>query len=321
MPSYEVVEDVLPRVAIAGATGHLGQYITNAFLSEQFHYKFSEVVLLTRQSPESGSKLQEWTQQGAKVRVLDKDGSLSDLIADVDILVNTIGSSGSQLRDEIVKAISDSRVKMYFPSEFGVDHTVHDFGHGEWDKKKRHFELVKEVLGSKVAVCRVYCGLFLEDSVGPWFGFDTKNGRYEAVGDGDRKATYTSLVDVGKVVAQLARMNVKQVPGEVHVAGDIISMKEIAEIMGEAGGEKIEVAEVQYDGFREEALKSGRKDPSGCLRFLMGDGRILHTKDAMGCDNDVLNPGQSYWKWKTMKDLAVETKGKPWVDVIWPPEE
>lgn len=72
-------------------------------------------------------------------------------------------------------------MRLYFPSEFGVNHYLHDFEHDEWNAKKHHFRLAGELIPN-IRVCRVYAGLFLEESVGPWFGFFTKQGRYEAVG-------------------------------------------------------------------------------------------------------------------------------------------
>jgi hypothetical protein len=55
----------------------------------------------------------------------------------------------------------------------------------------------------------------MKDSIGPWFGFDTIKGKYEAVGSKDVKATYTALDDVGKVVAELAVMDPQSLPDEL----------------------------------------------------------------------------------------------------------
>jgi hypothetical protein len=92
-----------------------------------------------------------------------------------------IGSTGHAFKDKQAHALASSSVRLYFPSEFGVDHYIHDFPHDEWAAKKEHFSLSSKFVPS-MEVSRVYAGLFLEDSIGPWFGFDTKEGRYEAVG-------------------------------------------------------------------------------------------------------------------------------------------
>lgn len=115
------------------------------------------------------------------MRHYDED-NLAEAIADVNIVVDVIGPAGHQFKEKLIRAIStSSNVQIYFPSEFGVDHYIHDFPHREWDQKKQHFQLATRVI-SNARICRVFCGLFLEESIGPWFGFDTREGKYESVG-------------------------------------------------------------------------------------------------------------------------------------------
>jgi hypothetical protein len=34
----------------------------------------------------------------------------------------------------------------------------------------------------------------------------------------------------------------------------------------------------------------------------------------LGNQNELVNPGEGLWKWKTMREYAKETKGGPWTD-------
>ena len=77
----------------------------------------------------------------------------------------------------------------------------------------------------------------MEGSIGPWFGFDTKDSKYEAVGSKDVRVSFTGLDDVGKVVTSLASMPVEKVLDEIHISGNSASISEIAEIMDGAGRE------------------------------------------------------------------------------------
>lgn len=115
-------------------------------------------------------------------------------------------------------------------------------------------------------------------------------------------------------------MDKDQVPESVHVGGDTLSFSEIARVMEEAGAGKIEVTEVDLHEHKQKALIADTADPAKYLRFLMGENKINHTVRGLGCDNELLNPGEKRWQWKTMKDLARETGGKPWADHQWPPE-
>lgn len=217
------------------------------------------------------------------------------------------------MKDVILSALADSSVKVYFPSEFGVNHTVHDFSQPEWDYKKAHAARARELLGPKGGkVCCIYPGLFLESSIGPWFGFDTKNGKYECVGSKDKKIGFTGMKDLGLVTASLASLSAEKVVGEVHVAGDNRSFEEIAEIMEKAGAGPIEVTELDLQEYKKKVLSDPKgANPAVCLRFLMGERKIEHTKDGLGDDDEFVNPGERNWKWKTVEDLAKETKGKP----------
>jgi hypothetical protein len=89
--------------------------------------------LLSRQKPEDNPQLEEQAQRGAKA---------------------------------LLQALPETDICLYIPSEFVVDHTIHDFLHPEWDAKKHHFAIAQEVLPKSTKVVRVFIGLFLEDSIG-----------------------------------------------------------------------------------------------------------------------------------------------------------
>lgn len=311
-----------PRcVAIAGATGHLGSHFVKAFLSPPFCDSFSELVLLSRQqvtppTPPPGVNTKVTTRQYK----LEHQGSIIQALDGVDVLVSAVNHHARLFKEHLLQAIPRTDVQFYFPSEFGVDHYDHKFRHLVWGEKREHMAHVRDRIPS-VATCRVFCGLFLEDAIGPWFGFDTKHGRYESIGASSTKVSYTSIADVGRVVASLAAFPKERLPRVVHTAGDSRSMKEIAAIMGEHGGGPIEVTEQPFSEYHDTTISEQSPDPAPYIRFLMGEGKINHTESGLGCENDIVNSGGKFWKWKTMEDLAKETRGKPWGDWEWPPKK
>ena len=123
---------------------------------------------------------------------------------------------------------------MYVPSEFGVDHTIHDFPHPEWDAKKCHFVIAQEVLPRSTKIIRISIDLFLEDSIGWWFGFDTKKGVYGAVGSAEKKASFTIVDDVGKVLAEMSVEELEQVLDQLHISRASASMSEVVKLMVDA---------------------------------------------------------------------------------------
>jgi nucleoside-diphosphate-sugar epimerase len=313
----------LPNVAIAGATGRLGKHILSALLSPEFRPSFNEVILLKRgpapdAPPTAGP-------EGTTTRHLSSPPTPTDL-AHIDVLINAVGPAGHEFKDALFEAAitasaSSQQPRLYIPSEFGVDHynASHDFAHAEWDRKKHHLSLRPS--SSNLQVLRIYFGLFLEDSVGPWFGMDAARGRYESIGSADTRVSYTGLDDSGRVVAQVARSR-GMVGGleELHVGGDVVSMREIAGLMAEAGGvaeKEVVFEQRELEGWKTGVIQEGTEDPSKYLRFLMGEGKIEHTKEGLGNDNGIVNPGETVWKWKTMRDYAAEVGGKPWADYKW----
>jgi hypothetical protein len=305
----------LPVVAIAGATGRAGTSITKAFLSPKFRPNFSEVVLLSRSH--SSPQLDAWAKEGATIRPYTQD-ALAEALHGVNIVINCVGSKGHALKDALLPAIAATpSVSLYFPSELGVDHgdgTDPDYDHPEWAYKKNHLKMAKESFDPKVKICRVFPGLMTELSIGPWFGMDTRNKRYEAVGSVDAPITFTYLDDIGRAVAALASLPPEKIPSEIRIGGDTLSTREIAELMSAESGRDIEVVEMNLEDYKKEAIGKQRKDPGQYLRFLMGEGKINFGKDGLGNGNDLFNAGEREWKWMSMKDYAKQTKGFPWPD-------
>lgn len=273
----------LPTVALAGSTGYLGSQVLKVLTSPTFRSSFKEVVVLKRRK--SSSEPSQHSNPGSSdvytTRYYD-ESNLPASLQDIDVLINTIGPTGHNFKDALLRAIPSSpTVKLYIPSEFGVDHTVHDFPHEEWNHKKSHYDLAQQILPSTTKVCRIFIGLFTEASIGPWFAFDTKNAVYEAVGSADVPVSFTSLEDTGRVIARVASMPLDQVPPQIHVASDTLTIRELAHVMEEAGSDPIQVKEVDLASYKEAVLKEGTTDPSKYLRFLMGEENINHTQQGL----------------------------------------
>ena len=204
-------------------------------------------------------------------------------------------------------------------SKLILDHRSKDFAHSEWDKKMDH---QKTARNSNMKVCAVYCGLFMEQryfplesysniySFGPWFGMNTKKGVWEPIGKATTKSAYTALEDVGKAVAALCRLPPERIPEHIRIVGDNISFKDASEAMTAVSGDNIELKEVDLDSFKKEATKKTEGDPAAFIRFVMGEGKLDFSEN----QNEIVNPGEREWKWKTVKDYAKEVGGKPWIE-------
>jgi hypothetical protein len=279
------------HVAIAGGTGHLGSNMTSASPGIR--------VLSTR----AGSQYQ-----------IDYDNPATILSAleGVTVLICTLPSVAHAQKDKLIRAAFQSpSLKLYIPSEFGVDHYREGHVvHPEWTMKQNHFKLATELSADRVRICRVVNGMFLEDSLGPWFGFETQKGEIRLFGKNDTVLTFTSLGDVGRAVAEIASMRVEDVPEKVYLAGCVMTVQQIADLWD--GKVKIVELSEEEKGKAEVAIREGRpysdKDPALGIQLAMAEGIDFSGKN----DNELVNPGESRWKWKTVADYVKETDGKPW---------
>ncbi|KAK5059970.1 hypothetical protein LTR84_009853 [Exophiala bonariae] len=311
-----------PVIAIAGATGDLGSHLVKAFLAADVISQLSGLILLSRRHT---PLTETWKAKGAQVRIVDEAGDIGELVdalEGVDILINAISSAGARLRDNMIRALPKTKTTLYFPSEFGVDYTTHNFGIPEWDDKKEHFELMaKTLMGSRVQFCRLFIGLFLHKGIGPWFGFHTSKDVYQVYGSLDQSVSYTDLGDVARVIQILTdeALAGHMVPTSLRIAGSHSSIRETAKAMEEAGAGTIELRSADLDRFKIKALARpyAQRDAVVFLRFLMADGRIdlrPEHEGGMGNDNELVNPGQKHFRWKTIDDLARDTRGRPNAD-------
>ncbi|KAL5324783.1 hypothetical protein ACEPPN_005901 [Leptodophora sp. 'Broadleaf-Isolate-01'] len=203
----------LRNVAVAGGTGRLDHHVVQSLLSPQFRSNFRDIVLLTRDRNEVAVKLES---EGATIRLYNEDNMVESL-KDIDILVNTLASKGHHYKLKLVEALPKSSVKLYFPSEFGVDHYKNTFKQDQWDTKRAMYETVKNEALS-VQMCLVFIGLFMELSIGPWFGYDTRSGRYTCVGLATVPSSYTSMADASKIVAALATLPYSKIPPPLRIS-------------------------------------------------------------------------------------------------------
>ncbi|CAG8906455.1 unnamed protein product [Penicillium egyptiacum] len=303
-------------IAIAGATGHLGKHVTTAFLSSTFQDEFSEIILLSRN--ESCLFQPSSSQSGVKLTTRRyNENNLEEALQGIQILVNTIGPAGHYFKTKLADALPRTNIRVYFPSEFGIDHYGHDFAHPEWhEKKKKHLASAQRVV-PHMKICRVFCSIILED-IGPWYGLDTQKGKYTSVGSFRTPVSFTSVGDVGRTVASLGSLPEEKIPDVVHVGGDSRSIAEIAKIMESAGAGRIEIDCLPYEEYKKETTAEYSSQPAPYIKFSMGDGGIAHTPAFLGDDNELVNPGQRLWRWKTVEDLAKENNGQPAKDVVWP---
>lgn len=298
----------MPSVTIIGGTGGLGLPISEAFL-ETFRSSFPTVRILTRNLTSDNAKALQ--AKGAELHKLDDanpGAALDKAFAGVDVIVNALpGGPINDVKLAVVDSLARSDAKVYFLSEYGVDHRLTDFPgyeHVEWATKKELATKTREKVKGKKVIA-LYTALFLEIAfLAPFLGFDIAGNKFVPYGPSSTKVSFTSRSDIGKAVARLALLaldpaTASQVPDQARILGDTGTWEDIRDIVARVKGvEKGTIASEDLAAHKE-ALRQKPDDFLGFLRVAVGEGKLDFSSDN---DNELVNPKNSLWKWKTVED-------------------
>jgi len=150
-------------VAIVGSTRHQAwKDVADIFLTSYRPF-FSRVIAVVPDPSSPSAKA--LAEQGAEIRHIDPADpllSFTQAFEGVDVVISAVGRSTLEYKDALFQAALDSGVKVYFPSEYGVDHRLNDFpgwDDVEWNVKRMHAQKSKELAGDKIKAISVYAGL------------------------------------------------------------------------------------------------------------------------------------------------------------------
>ncbi|KAG8938175.1 hypothetical protein FRC04_009318 [Tulasnella sp. 424] len=297
------------NVAIAGATGHLGPHVVRALLESSIHPSHvNRVVVLTRSA--TSAPAQDLEARGAEVIVIE-GAPTAEHFQGIDVLINVLSDKvPPEVRDTYAQAAAEAGVKVYFPNEFVADARVLDFEHPLYKMKVAHAKRARELGAGKMKVVSVYSGQFLEYLFwgGAMVGLDTSNRTYTVAGLPTNKFTVTSLTDIGKALARLSILaadSPTSVPDHVRLSGDAVSFTDLARIVGSERGETIEV-KTQSAAETKQKLLDNPADLISLIKYMLGSGATDFSGDNQ---NELVNPEESLWRWKTVTDLVKENKG------------
>ncbi|KAF7189355.1 Isoflavone reductase [Pseudocercospora fuligena] len=300
-------------IAVFGATGVLGSSIVNAFLEPHVRKHFGRLIAFSRDEhkliehwrPESGIFLRRYSL-----------GNLQDSIVDIDIVINAVNTSNIHFHTNLVKAMATMKsTKAYFPSEFGIDGSTLDFRHESFERSKSLSQLARNSLHN-TKVCQVFPGIFLENVLGPWLGLiDTTSNdgmRLISVGSKHTPISCTSVMDIGRSVAQLCLLPPSHIPDIIHLAGTTNSMVQMADIIARERRDQMKVVELSLSDYKASVLVSSPSNEAEYLKFVIGEGKVNHGKGGLWNGNELVNPRESSWKWKTFEDMVKENDERLW---------
>ncbi|KIO31693.1 hypothetical protein M407DRAFT_218886 [Tulasnella calospora MUT 4182] len=289
-------------VAIAGGTGQLGLAVTRAFLSPTFNpSRVKRVVVFTRQPTSDIAK--ELQAQGAEIY----DSNITTkALEGVDAVVNVLGMTASkEVNDNVAKTAAEAGVRVYIPNEFGMDlKPLGSYGK-PYAIKNIMSTYARELNGGSMKVISIYTAAFLEVL------FLMANGVFNLFGDPANKFSYTSMRDIGLSVASMVVLSAQDpasVPDYVRLSGGAISWVGLAELIEKERGGKVTVNIGDINILQEKIEKEDDRLSAG--RYAFATGAADYSENNF---NELVNPGESLWKWDTIEEYVHRTQGLPTV--------
>ncbi|KAH9942385.1 uncharacterized protein BXZ73DRAFT_74651 [Epithele typhae] len=239
------------------------------------------------------------------------EDSLETVLNGADVVINTLPTHiPAADGKKIIAAVAASPAKVYFMSEFGGDYALNDFPgyeHEEWQVKCEIAKDTHAAMPDKKVIA-VITGLFLDmcfsRPTAPLLGLDIQGNAYRSLGPATSRFSASAEVDIGRAVARLAVLaldpaTAARVPGTVRLAPNTTSHAELA--VARVRGVPRGAVEGGGLGAFKRALSEKPTDVLvDYLRVLLGEGVVDFSANN---DNELINPGQSLWKWKTVEDV------------------
>jgi nucleoside-diphosphate-sugar epimerase len=224
------------KVAVAGATGHLGGLIVGALLERGAH------VCALVHAGTDGDKLAKLERPGVKIAKADMSNvsELARACAGASCVVSALQG----LRDVIVDAQSvlldaaiAAGVPRFIPSDFSADFTKLSAGENRnFDLRRAFHERLDK---ASIAATSILNGAFSEllTSRMPLLDFDAKRVTYW--GNADQRLDFTTMDNTAAFTAAAALD--PSTPRILRIAGDQISARELATVAEEVTKSKFEL--------------------------------------------------------------------------------
>lgn len=267
-----------PTIVVLGINGALGIHVLNALLSHTFKSRYSlPIRAVTRDVAKTETNLSaksSFNSESVKFYSANVESGegLDKAFEGADVVVNLLGLEVKQNKVANAAAAAQS-VKLYIPSEFGVDAETTGAYRPLLKSKTNTLEYA-EKLGLKTV--SIITGVFLEYvlSLPPLVGVNFPHpGQIRYYGSFDVELSGTSVIDIGKVIAFVASQDPSSLPSKIIVSGDTLTPRLIAKAYKASTGIELEQVHFPLEDGTGPALKvvaDGPKSPADFLTGLTG---------------------------------------------------
>ncbi|MDQ2625643.1 MAG: aromatic alcohol reductase [Actinomycetota bacterium] len=224
------------EILVIGA-GELGGNVVAA-LTRRDGAPSVTVLLRPSDTPRHARLRDEFAARGVGIVEADvamvSAAELSTVLRWFHTVVSCIGfAAGAGTQRKITEAALTARVSRYFPWQFGVDYDAIGRGspHDLFDEQLDVRDMLRAQSATEWVI--VSTGMFTSFLFEPDFGVvDLSTNTVNALGSWDTEVTVTTPEDIGVLTAEIVQTRPRIADQVVYVAGDTITYRELAEIVG-----------------------------------------------------------------------------------------
>jgi len=231
-----------PKSILILGAGELGTQVLKSLATHPKRGK-TQIALLLRPStistsdPAKRAELKDYKESHigfvAGDIAADTTAHLASLFAPFDMVIGCTGMalpSGTQMK--VSRAVLEAGVRRYIPWQFGLDYDAigRESAQDLFDEQLDVRALLRGQERTEWVI--VSTGMFMSFLFERAFGVvDLEEGRVQALGSWENELSVTTVEDIGRVVAEIVLVGVGE-RGVVYVAGDIVSMRRLADLVG-----------------------------------------------------------------------------------------
>lgn len=281
-------------IAIVGVNGVLGTHVIAALLSPIFRASYNlPIRAITRDPSKARSIAPDSTDADLKFFTADvvSGEGLDEVFEGVDVVINLLGMEFSH--QKVADSAATAHIKLYIPSEFGVDIPNSGPYADLLRFKTEHVDYARRLgLNSVVLITSLFtewlCSI-------PAFGINAPEpGEFRYYGDFDTKVATTSLIDFGKIIASIVAKDPASIPPKILTRSSVVTPRIMYETYKKTTGKELKIVALPLEEIDvpaleivEEGAKSSEEFITGLLG-LMYTGRMYNE----GKDNEFVSKGK-----------------------------
>ncbi|KAK0518514.1 hypothetical protein OC834_007705 [Tilletia horrida] len=260
----------LSTFAVLGA-GTVGGPIIDAFLDAKL-----PLTILTRDA--SKPELQPYAQRGAVLKSVDYSSvdSIAEALQGVDAFVSALGNQHPpQLPEDLARAAKQAGVKLFVPSEFGLDYVSEKAKPfpSKIQGKVDHHAFLESLSLPWIAVA---CSGFGQFVVHPFLGYDLSKRTVVLLKEGDAPLSLTDTRDIGTFLVKVLTTQPVPAPGSgriYRVEGYTTTQRDIISELEKQSGHKFTIIKKSYEEVAAKQTEDSYAAFPAWLQASLADGR------------------------------------------------